>query len=121
MSASHHHLGNLVAIVDRNGLQIDGPNELVMGLEPLAKRWESFGWRVLEVDGHDIEALLSALTDARPPDVPTVVIAKTVMGYGIRSIANKAEWHGKSPKPEQVKGFIQELEIAEEQRQGLYF
>lgn len=121
MSASHHHLGNLVAIVDRNGLQIDGPNQLVMGLEPLAKRWESFGWRVLEVDGHDIEALLSALTDARPPDVPTVVIAKTVMGHGIRSIANKAEWHGKSPKPEQVDGFIHELGIAEEQRKGLYF
>ena len=76
---------------------------------------------MLEVDGHDIDALLSVLTEARPPDVPTVVLAKTVMGHGIRSIANKAEWHGKSPKPEQVDGFIHELGIAEEQRKGLYF
>ena len=110
MSASHHRLDNLIAIVDRNGLQIDGRTEDVMKLEPLAGKWQNFGWQVIECDGHDFKQLLNAFANAGSvPDKPTVIIAKTIMGKGIRSIEGDYHWHGKVPSAEQADEFIREL------------
>ena len=95
MSASHYKLGNLIAIVDRNGFTIDGPTEQIMSLEPFAKKWEAFGWKVLEIDGHDFEQILDAfekLPEANS-DVPTVIIAKTIKGKGVSFMENQSSWH----------------------------
>ena len=110
MAASHHNLGNLTAIIDRNGLQIDGRTEDVMQLEPLTDKWRSFGWHVICCNGNDIKEILDAFAATGViKDKPTVIIAKTVMGKGIRSIEGDYRWHGKVPGKEQVEGFIKEL------------
>ncbi len=110
MAASHHNLGNLTAIIDRNGLQIDGRTEDVMQLEPLTDKWRSFGWHVICCNGNDIKEILDAFAATGViQDKPTVIIAKTVMGKGIRSIEGDYRWHGKVPGKEQVEGFIKEL------------
>jgi transketolase len=95
MSASHYGLGNLVVIVDRNGVCVDGPTEGVMSIEPLAEKWHAFGWETATVDGHDPEALLRVMQthlDARR-DRPLAVVANTVSGKGISFIEGKFEWH----------------------------
>ncbi|MCX6286084.1 MAG: transketolase [Bacteroidetes bacterium] len=110
MSAAHYKLNNLVMIIDRNGLQIDGSTEKVMGLEPLKKKWEAFGWDTLECDGHDFRSLLSAFQKAKIEQTrPSVIIAKTIMGKGIASIEGDYRWHGKAPSREQATEFINEL------------
>jgi transketolase len=107
MSASHHNLGNLVAIVDRNGLQIDGNTEDVMKLEPLGEKWSSFGWHVVHCDGNNMEQLLEAFANAgKNKGNPTVIIAKSLMGKGIRSIEGDYRWHGKVPTQEQASDFL---------------
>ncbi|MCX6280657.1 MAG: transketolase [Bacteroidetes bacterium] len=112
MAAAHHNLNNLVLIIDRNGLQIDGNTEKVMALEPLKKKWEAFGWDTLECDGHDFRSLISAFQKTGiEQSRPSVIIAKTVMGKGIRSIEGDYRWHGKAPTKEQAEEFISELEI----------
>lgn len=94
MAASAHRLDRLVAVVDRNGLQITGPTEEAAGLEPLADRWRSFGWEVVEVDGHDLGALRETLGSApRHPGRPTVVIAHTVKGKGLPSVEGQTRSH----------------------------
>ena len=101
MSAAHYKLDNLIAIVDRNGLQIDGGTESVMGVEPLADKWKGFGWNVLEIEGHDIDQILRAFDEAKKSiGKPTVIIAKTVKGKGVSFMEGKAEWHGKAPTGE---------------------
>jgi transketolase len=111
MAASHHRLDNLVAIVDRNGVQIDGHTEDVMKLEPLADKWKSFGWEVLECDGNDMSQLLTAFKKAKTlHEQPKVIIAHTKMGKGIRSIEDDYRWHGKVPTAEQAVQFIRELD-----------
>lgn len=111
MAASHHNLDNLIAIVDRNGLQIDGKTEDVMKLEPLAGKWLSFGWHVIECDGHNFEQLLNAFANTQSTlNKPTVIIAKTIMGKGIPSIEGDHRWHGKVPTLEQVPEFLGQLE-----------
>lgn len=95
MSASHHRLGNLVAIVDRNGMGLDGFTEEVMGIEPQDEKWRSFGWHVIEVDGHDISALLDAY-EALPPsdsETPTAIIAHTIKGKGVSWMEHSRIWH----------------------------
>jgi transketolase len=92
MAAADLRLDNLVAIVDRNGLQITGRTEDTVGLEPLADRWRAFGWAVREVDGHDRDALREATT-AREPGRPAVVIAHTVKGHGLPSLQDRTESH----------------------------
>ncbi len=110
MAARHHKTDNLCAVVDRNGLQIDGPTEQVMKLESLEDRWKSFGWKVIPVDGHDHLALLEAFDLAqKTKDKPSVIIAKTLMGKGVKSIENDYKWHGKAPSKEQLSGFLEEL------------
>ncbi|MGE7386862.1 transketolase [Streptomyces sp. NPDC004126] len=91
--ASAHRLGALTAVVDRNGLQITGGTETVNSLEPLADRWQAFGWRVLEADGHDAGALTRELTRPADPARPTVVIAHTVKGKGVPFIEGQARSH----------------------------
>jgi len=111
MAASHHGADSLVAIIDRNGLQIDGRTEEVMGLEPLSKKWESFGWRVFECDGHDHSQLMNVFEAIRQVSgQPSVLIAHTVMGKGVPSIEGNYRWHGKAPSPEQAVDFIKQLE-----------
>jgi transketolase len=94
MSASHLRLGNLVAIVDRNGWQITGTTEQCMSLEPLADRWRAFGWDVVDVDGHDVSALQAALAPTRAArGRPTVLLARTTKGRGVRFLENKKSSH----------------------------
>ncbi len=94
MSAAHYKLGNLVAIVDRNGCMIDGLTENVMALEPLDKKWEAFGFHTQVIDGHDIEALSKAIDLAKSMvDQPSVIIAKTVKGKGVDFMEGQPQWH----------------------------
>jgi transketolase len=110
-AASHFKLDNLTVLVDHNGLQIDGPVEKVMSVEPMRERWEAFGWRVLEVNGHDVPQLLAALDEARTvAGQPSVVICHTVKGKGVSFMEGKAEWHGKAATAEQLVQALAELE-----------
>jgi len=110
MSAPHFALSNLCAIVDYNGLQIDGEVCRVMNLEPLAQKWAAFNWRVLPVDGHDYGQLLAALDAARgETNQPTVILAKTTKGKGVSFTENQACWHGIAPNEEQVCHALDEL------------
>ncbi|MEW5734275.1 MAG: transketolase [Thermodesulfobacteriota bacterium] len=94
MSASHFKLTNLITIVDRNRLMIDGPTEEVMGLEPFPDKWKAFGFRVLEIDGHDYAALDAAIETAKAGgNAPTVIIANTIKGKGVDFMENQVKWH----------------------------
>ena len=111
MSASHHKLDNLVAIIDRNHVQIDGQVSDVMEIEPLAEKWTAFGWQVFECNGNDIDQLIEAFEEAgKIVDKPSVIIANTLMGKGIKSIENDYRWHGKVPSPDQVEDFLKQIE-----------
>lgn len=110
MSAAHYKLDNLIALVDRNYVQIDGKTSDVMEIEPLADKWKSFGWNVLHCNGNSIEELINTYSKAKKlKNRPTVIIAETKMGKGVRSIENDYRWHGKAPKKDQVEQFIEEL------------
>jgi transketolase len=96
MAASHYCASNLIAIVDRNSLQISGSTENIVGLAPLGQKYRSFGWQVIEADGHNFSSLIDAFEQAHlSKRQPSVIIAKTVMGKGVRSIENNYRWHGK--------------------------
>jgi len=110
MSASHHKLNNLINIVDRNFLQIDGATEDVMKIEPLAEKWKSFGWKVFKCNGHNFFEIIDSIEKAKKiKDKPSVIIANTVMGKGISQIENNHNWHGKAPSKEELDIFIGEL------------
>jgi len=110
MAAAHHKLDNLVAIVDNNGLQIDGWNRDVMSLDPFGEKWRAFGWNVIELDGHNITRLLDAFDRAKSvKGKPTVVIAHTVKGKGVSFMENNVDFHGKAPNAEQVELALKEL------------
>lgn len=110
MSAAHYKLNNLIAIIDRNNLQIDGKTCEVMDLEPLAGKWLAFGWDVLTCNGNEIENLIYTFDKAlKPNNKPTVIIAETLMGKGIKSIENDFHWHGKSPTFDEALHFLKEL------------
>ncbi len=94
MSAAHYKVTNLTVFVDRNMLMIDGPTEEVMSLEPLDKKWEAFGWRVIAVDGHDFDQLNDAIEQSlAETEKPVVILANTVKGKGIDWMEGKVEWH----------------------------
>ena len=117
MFAAHNHLDNLVAIVDNNGLQIDGPITAVCNPEDLGEKFAAFGWDVIHVDGHDMDALsstLGALRDDRSGK-PVAVIAHTVKGKGVSFMENQVGWHGNAPKPDQVETALAELAAAREE------
>lgn len=110
MSASHYGLSNLCALVDRNGLQIDGATRDVLSLDPLADKWKDFNWHVLEIDGHNYVQILSALDAARQETGrPTVIVAKTVKGKGVTFTENQVCWHGIAPNQEQACRALDEL------------
>src|SRR3972149_11576962 len=98
MSAAHYELDNMVAIVDHNGLQIDGPVREVMNVPPMRDKWQAFGWHTIEVDGHDFPQLLEALHQAkRVSGQPTAIIAHTIKGKGVSFMENNVEFHGRAP------------------------
>ena len=104
MFAAHYHLDNLVAIVDNNNLQIDGDVRDVAGLDNISSKFKSFGWQTIEVDGHDIGAVVTALKTATLLDgSPVCIVAHTVKGKGVSFMENQAGWHGKAPNEEQAK------------------
>lgn len=111
MSAANYKLDNLVAIVDRNGLQISGATEDVMALEDLSGKWTKFGWNVIKVDGNSIEELLKVFNYIpKVKDKPTMIIAKTIKGKGISFMENNAKWHHGVPTEEQYVQAMKELE-----------
>jgi len=113
MAASHFKLDNLCAIVDDNGLQIDGPTKEIMNVAPLADKYKSFGWNVIEIDGHNLDEIDLAYSKAKKEkNKPTAIIAKTVKGKGVSFMENLAEWHGKAPSKEQVEKAIAEIEAS---------
>ena len=111
MAAHHHDLGNLVAIVDCNGVQINGWVNEIMTVEPLADKWRAFGWNVVEVNGHNMKDLLTALHTAKTMRHPTVILMHTVKGRGVSFMEDDCKWHGNSPSDEELVQAI--LEIGE--------
>ncbi len=110
MTAAHYRLDNLCGIIDRNGLQIDGDTESIKSLEPLADKWRAFGWNVIEVDGHNLRDLFSAMHRFRHTHFrPTIIIAHTIKGKGVSFMENQAGWHGKAPSSEQTEAALLEL------------
>lgn len=110
MSAAHYRTANLCAIVDANGLQIDGRVEKIMRVDPIVDKFASFGWHAIEIDGHDIGAILSAFDQAcRVVDAPTVIVARTTKGKGVSRFEDKVEWHGKAPKDDDLALALAEL------------
>lgn len=110
MSAAQYKLTNLTAILDYNGLQIDGKNEDVMGVSPVDAKFESFGWNVVHADGHSIEELVNALNEPASNDKPTMIIAKTVKGKGVSFMKDNAGWHGRAPSAEELVTALSELD-----------
>ncbi len=110
-SAAHYKLDNVIAIVDRNGLQQNGPTEKLMHLEPLAEKFMAFGWHSIEVDGHNVQELMNALDLATNiKGKPKVIIARTIKGKGVSFMENVSSWHGKAPNDEQLKQALAEVE-----------
>jgi len=110
MLAGKERLYNLIAIIDRNNIQIEGTTEYVMSLEPLDEKFQSFGWYVIEIDGHNFEQIVNAVEEAKAITTkPVVIIARTIPGKGVKEFERKYEWHGKTPTREQGKKAIEEL------------
>ena len=117
MSAAHHKLDRVCAVVDYNKVQENGPVNTIKNLEPLASKWDSFGWRVIEIDGHDIHELLAAFDEFKHTQGrPTCIIAHTVKGKGVSFMEGQARWHGKAPDKETLERALEELK---EQRRRL--
>lgn len=111
MTAHHHKLSNLCAIIDFNKLQIDGFCCDVKTLEPFAAKWKDFGWHTIEADGHDFTSLINAFDEADTvKNKPQVIIAHTIKGKGISFIENQVKWHGIAPKKDELKKALQELD-----------
>lgn len=110
MLASHYNLDNMTAIIDHNGLQIDGKNNDVMTVEPIDKKFEAFGWHVIKADGHDFESLEKAFVERKTiTGKPAVIIAETTKGKGCSFMEDKASWHGKAPNDEEYCSAMDEL------------
>ncbi len=110
MTSSHYKLDNLCAIIDNNNLQIDGKVDEVMSPYPIDKKFESFGFNTLVIDGHNFEEIINAFEKAKQTKgKPTAIIAKTIKGKGISYMENKASWHGKAPSEEEYKTAIEEI------------
>jgi transketolase len=114
MEAGHFQLDNLIAIVDCNRLQIDGWVKDVMGVEPLAAKYGSFGWDVLRIDGHDMNQVVDALEQARAvKGRPVVILADTVKGKGVSFMEDQAGWHGKTPNADELSRGLRELQLTD--------
>ena len=110
MAAGHYKLDNLVAIVDWNGLQIDGNNDDVITVKPIDEKFAAFGFNVIVIDGHNFEEIFAAFDAARACEgKPTAIIAKTHKGQGVSFMADQAGWHGKAPNADEAKQAVEEL------------
>ena len=110
MTASHYKLDNLCLVVDNNNLQIDGKVNEVMSIYPLEDKFKSFGFEVINIDGHNMEEIINAFKKAKEvKGKPTVIIAKTIKGKGVSFMENKAEWHGKATNEEEYNLAMDEL------------
>lgn len=110
MFAAHYKLDNLVAILDNNGLQIDGPVSQVMEIQPVVDKWRAFGWRVLEIDGHEVLNIADTLVEAdKTRGQPTMIVAHTIKGKGVSFMENVVDFHGKAPTKEQMEEALKEL------------
>ncbi len=110
MLAAKYHLNNIIAITDRNNIQIDGPTETVMPLEDLRDKWEAFGWHVIEIDGNNIEAVIDACAMARAiTEKPVMILAHTVPGKGVDFMEYDFHWHGKAPSHDEELKALHEL------------
>lgn len=113
--AGANKLANLIGIIDRNNIQIDGFTEDIMPLEPLKEKYEACKWRVIEVGGHNMEQFINAVEEAKTShEKPTVIIAHTIPGRGVSFMENKFEWHGIPPKPDEAQKALQELQVIKE-------
>jgi transketolase len=119
MFAGNQKLHNLTAIIDRNNIQIDGMTEDVMPLEPLADKWRSFNWHVIEIDGHNFNQIVDAVNEAKAVyEKPTVIIAHTIPGKGIKEIEFDFRWHGVPPSKEQAEKWLKELRTLQGKIEG---
>jgi transketolase len=110
MLAGKEKLHNLIAIVDRNNIQIDGYTEDIMPLDSLTKKWEAFNWHVQEIDGNNMQAVIDAVHTAKAVfEMPSVIIARTIPGKGVKEFERKFEWHGKAPNLEEARFALDEL------------
>ncbi len=110
MLGSREQLHNLIVIVDRNNIQIDGFTEDVMPLEPLAAKWEAFGWHTQEIDGHNFESIIEAVGHAKAVfNRPSCIIAHTIPSKGVPEFERQFEWHGKPPNAEEGKRALAQL------------
>ncbi|MEK7120501.1 MAG: transketolase [Patescibacteria group bacterium] len=110
MFAGKNKLSNLTALIDRNNIQINGMTENVMPLEPLADKWRAFNWNVIEIDGHNMEEIVDATEEAKAVyEKPTIIIAHTIPGKGVKEIEFDYKWHGIPPNKEDAKKFLNEL------------
>jgi transketolase len=112
MAAAHYKLGNLTAIVDRNRIQLDGWTETTMALEPLAAKFEAFGWTVQTIDGHDLQQIKDAIQlswQRQATDKPYLILANTVKGKGVSFMEDQVKWHGVAPKTEELDRALAEL------------
>ena len=110
MAAGHYKLDNLIAIVDWNGIQIDGRNEEVMTVMPIKEKFEAFGWKAFDADGHDVKSIDEALQAAKAvKGQPAVIVAKTIKGKGVSFMEDTNAWHGKAPNNDELKQAIEEL------------
>ncbi|HLC92003.1 MAG TPA: transketolase [Candidatus Saccharimonadales bacterium] len=110
MLASKYHLNNIIAITDRNNIQLDGPTETIMPLENFKDKWEGFGWHVIEIDGNNIEAIIDACAMGRAiVEKPVMIIAHTVPGMGVDFMEYDFHWHGAPPNAEEAKKALAEL------------
>lgn len=112
MCGAHHKLKNLVAIVDVNRMQILDTTDKVMKIEPLADKWRSFGWKVLEIDGHDMAEVLDTLNYAKSIDGPVAILAATVKGKGVSFMEDVVKWHGAAPNDKELGLALSEIEGA---------
>lgn len=110
MAGAKFRLGNLVAIIDKNGVQQEGRTSEIMPTENLAEKWRAFNWNVIEIDGHDVKQVTGALDRARAAGSPTVIIATTVKGKGVDFMEGNPEYHGKVPKKELLDNAIKQVE-----------
>jgi transketolase len=115
MEAAHHRLDNLIAIVDENRLQIDGPVADVMNIDPISEKYRSFGWNALRIDGHDMEQIVETIEQVKQgaSGRPTVLICYTVKGKGVSFMENLAGWHGRAPNREELGRALNELGVAD--------
>jgi transketolase len=110
VTAAKYHLANLSVLVDANGVQLDGPVQEIMPLEPLADRWSACGWHILEVNGHSVRELAEALErSGEMHDRPTVILARTTKGKGVSFMENQSYWHGIAPNAAQLEQALAEL------------